>query len=101
MEKDPKEKTKKEVGNRFREIREYLDLSQDEFALVCEKKPKYVSRMEIGETDLRISTIDEVIGNLDMTKPEFFDYGKIPESLKTCREKKLKKFYYLFKRPKK
>ena len=48
--------SKKEVGNRLRDIRCKLDLTQEQFAEILDISPQLYKKMESGENNISLNT---------------------------------------------
>ncbi|WP_294273611.1 helix-turn-helix transcriptional regulator [uncultured Chryseobacterium sp.] len=61
-------------GKRVELFRKKLDLSYRGLAQKCDVDHSKISKIEKGEVDLRISTIQELAKGLDVHPQELFDF---------------------------
>jgi len=61
-------------GKRVEMFRKKLNLSYRELAQKCDVDHSNISKIEKGEVDLRISTIQELAKGLDVHPQELFDF---------------------------
>lgn len=65
---------KKQVGNRIKELRKKLGLSQEEFAFKCELDRTYITSLERGKRNVSLENLDKIAKAFDMSLSEFFDF---------------------------
>ncbi|MGX9985379.1 helix-turn-helix domain-containing protein [Soonwooa purpurea] len=65
---------RKAFGNRVKLFRKKLGLSYRELAQRCDVDHSNISKIEKGEVDLRISTIQELAKGLNIVPKELFDF---------------------------
>lgn len=75
---EQKKKAGEKFGKRLKEVREYLEMTQDKLAEVCDKKAEYISQVERGIYDVRRSTEETLIGGLGIKEKDFYDYDNLP-----------------------
>lgn len=61
-------------GKRVEKFRKQLGLSYRELAQKCEVDHSNISKIEKGEVDLRISTIQELSRGLEISPQQLFDF---------------------------
>lgn len=61
-----------ELGNRIRELRKKLGLSQEKFALKIEMDRTYFASVETGQRNISICNIKKIADGLDVTLEELF-----------------------------
>lgn len=61
-------------GKRVEMFRKKLNLSYRELAQKCDVDHSNISKIEKGEVDLRISTVQELAKGLDVHPQELFDF---------------------------
>jgi len=62
------------VGKRIQEIRTDKNLSQQDLAANCNYEKSYMSRIEAGKTDARLSTYNKIAKGLDVDLMELFRF---------------------------
>lgn len=65
---------RKAFGKRVGKFRKKLGLSYRELAQKCDVDHSNISKIEKGEVDLRISTIQELSRGLEISPKELFDF---------------------------
>ena len=65
---------KEQVGNRIKELRKRLGLSQEEFAFKCEMDRTYITSLERGKRNVSLENLDKIAKAFDMSLSEFFDF---------------------------
>ena len=73
-----KKRAGEKFGKRLKQVREYLDMSQEKLATACDKRPEYISQVERGLYDVRRSTEETLIEGLGIKEKEFYDYEYLP-----------------------
>ena len=66
------------VGERIREKRLLLGLTQEELSMMIERVPKYCADIERGSCGMSIETMLSLCEVLNMT-PDYLFFGKVPE----------------------
>ena len=65
------------IGEKIREKRKELQLTQEQFALKCELDRTYIANVEAGKRNISARNLDKVIYALETTFSEFFsDYER-------------------------
>ncbi len=64
---------KTKVGSRIRELRKYLNLSQEALALKSEVDRTYMTDVENGRRNISIEILEKIISALDVSIAEFFN----------------------------
>lgn len=64
---------KQKVGNRIRELRKNLELSQEALALKAEVDRTYVTDVENGRRNVSLEILERLIKALDVSIAEFFN----------------------------
>lgn len=62
----------KKIGNRIKELRLKLGLSQEKFALKIEMDRTYFASVENGKRNISIVNLEKIIGGLEVSFCEFF-----------------------------
>lgn len=60
------------VGRRVRELRQGIDISQEELAARAELHRNYVGSVERGERDIGITALSRLASALDVSVAQFF-----------------------------
>lgn len=63
------------VGNRIRELRKKRRLSQEELADMAKIHTAHLGRIERGEENPTLETVEKIINALDVSVGEFFNYN--------------------------
>lgn len=64
---------KQKVGNRIRELRKNLELSQEALALKAEVDRTYVTDVENGRRNVSLELLERIIKALNTSVSEFFN----------------------------
>jgi len=64
---------KQKVGNRIRELRKGLELSQEALALKAEVDRTYVTDVENGRRNISLEVLERIITALKVSYSEFFN----------------------------
>jgi transcriptional regulator with XRE-family HTH domain len=64
---------KQKVGNRIRELRKTLELSQEALALKAEVDRTYVTDVENGRRNVSLEILERLIKALNVSIAEFFN----------------------------
>jgi transcriptional regulator with XRE-family HTH domain len=64
---------KQKVGNRIRELRHELNLSQEALANIAEVDRTYMTDVENGRRNISIENLEKIIGALRISFTEFFN----------------------------
>lgn len=65
---------KEKVGQRIKELRTKLGLSQEEFAFRCELDRTYITSLERGKRNISLENLEKIAKAFNMTLSEFFDF---------------------------
>lgn len=60
------------VGNRIRELRNTIGLSQEKLALTANLDRTYIASVENGKRNISIVNLEKIVKALDCTLSEFF-----------------------------
>lgn len=60
------------IGNRIRELRSHIGLSQEKFAQKIGMDRTYFASVELGKRNISIVNIEKIANGLDVTLSEFF-----------------------------
>ncbi|MEO8108960.1 MAG: helix-turn-helix transcriptional regulator [Ginsengibacter sp.] len=63
---------KTKVGNRIRELRKELNLSQEALALKSEVDRTYITDVENGRRNISVEILEKIIAALEVSFTEFF-----------------------------
>ncbi|HAO07116.1 MAG TPA: transcriptional regulator [Chryseobacterium sp.] len=64
---------KQKVGERITFLRKKKELSQQQFSYVADMERTYLSHIEKGRKNISLSTLEKILGALDVTPNEFFN----------------------------
>ena len=62
------------VGQRIRELREQLGISQEELAARANLDRTYITSVERGKRNISIGTLEKIVVQLNCTMHEFFNF---------------------------
>ena len=62
------------VGNRIKELRNKLGISQEELGFRSGVHRTYIASLEVGKRNISISTLEKIVQALEVTFSEFFDF---------------------------
>ena len=65
---------KTKIGNRIKELRKELGLSQEKLANNCELDRTYVASVENGKRNISIINLEKIVKALNVSLKDFFDY---------------------------
>lgn len=65
---------KKKVGNRIKELRKELGLSQEKLANICELDRTYITSVENGRRNISIVNLEKIVNTLGVTLEKFFAF---------------------------
>ena len=65
---------KEKVGQRIKELRTKLGLSQEEFAFRCELDRTYITSLERGKRNVSLTNLEKIAKAFNMTLSEFFNF---------------------------
>lgn len=69
---EEQEETRRKIGERIRQLREGIGLSQEKFGNLHGLDRTQISRLERGESNFELNTLVQFIRALDVTLHEFF-----------------------------
>jgi transcriptional regulator with XRE-family HTH domain len=69
----PRMNVKQKVGNRIKELRKKLELSQEALALKAEVDRTYVTDVENGRRNVSVEILERLIKALNVSVKEFFN----------------------------
>ena len=64
----------KQLGNRIRAIREGKGLTQFDVSVIANTDNKHISRIELGQVDAQISTIEKIAVCFGISLKDLFDF---------------------------
>lgn len=67
-------KTRQMIGKRLREYRKSKKYSIEELAHKCGLNPAHLGKIERGERNFTIETLDKIVTALDLSYRELFDF---------------------------
>lgn len=62
------------VGNRIKQLRNKLGISQEELGFRSGVHRTYIASLEMGKRNVSIVTLEKIIKALEISLSEFFDY---------------------------
>ena len=62
------------VGNRIKEIRNKLGISQEELGFRSGVHRTYIASLEVGKRNVSIATLEKIVNALEVSFSEFFDF---------------------------
>jgi transcriptional regulator with XRE-family HTH domain len=62
------------VGNRIKELRNKLGISQEELGFRSGVHRTYIASLEVGKRNVSIATLEKIVIALEVTLSEFFDF---------------------------
>ena len=67
---------KEKVGQRIKELRTKLGLSQEEFAFRCELDRTYITSLERGKRNISLTNLEKIANAFNMSLSEFFNFKR-------------------------
>ena len=64
-----------DVGNRIKQLRKEMGLSQEKLALKAGLDRTYLAGIESGKRNATITSLKKVVDALEITMKDFFDFG--------------------------
>lgn len=64
----------KKVGNRIKELRGKLGVSQEELGFRSGVHRTYIASLEVGKRNISIATLEKIVNALEVSFSEFFDF---------------------------
>ena len=65
-----------QVGNRIKELRNNLVISQEELGFRSGVHRTYIASLEVGKRNISIATLEKIVDALEISLSEFFDFTK-------------------------
>ena len=62
------------VGNRIKELRNRLGISQEELGFRSGVHRTYIASLEVGKRNVSIATLEKIVVALEVSFSEFFDF---------------------------
>lgn len=62
------------VGNRIKELRGDLGISQEELGFRSGVHRTYIASLEVGKRNISIATLEKIINALEVSFSEFFNF---------------------------
>ena len=62
------------VGNRIKELRNKLSISQEELGFRSGVHRTYIASLEVGKRNVSIATLEKIVVALEVSFGEFFDF---------------------------
>lgn len=64
----------KEVGNRIKQLRSNLGISQEELGFRSGVHRTYIASLEVGKRNVSIVTLEKIVKALNVSMSDFFNY---------------------------
>lgn len=65
---------KKQVGNRIKELRNLLGISQEELGFRSGVHRTYIASLEVGKRNVSIVTLEKIVKALEVSMSDFFNF---------------------------
>ena len=62
------------VGNRIKELRNRLGISQEELGFRSGVHRTYIASLEVGKRNISIATLEKIVNALEVSFGEFFNF---------------------------
>lgn len=62
------------VGNRIKELRGKLGISQEELGFRSGVHRTYIASLEVGKRNISIATLEKIVNALEVSLSEFFNF---------------------------
>lgn len=62
------------VGNRIKELRNQLGISQEELGFRSGVHRTYIASLEVGKRNISVATLEKIVNALEVSFSEFFDF---------------------------
>lgn len=62
------------VGNRIKELRGKLGISQEELGFRSSVHRTYIASLEVGKRNISIATLEKIVKALEVSFSEFFNF---------------------------
>lgn len=66
--------TEEKVGNRIKELRGKLGISQEELGFRSGVHRTYIASLEVGKRNISIVTLEKIVNALEVSFSEFFNF---------------------------
>ena len=64
----------KQVGNRIKQLRNNLGISQEELGFRSGVHRTYIASLEVGKRNVSIATLEKIVKALNVSMSEFFNF---------------------------
>lgn len=65
---------KEQVGNRIKELRNVLGISQEELGFRSGVHRTYIASLEVGKRNISIVTLEKIVKALEISLSDFFNF---------------------------
>lgn len=65
---------KEQVGNRIKELRNVLGISQEELGFRSGVHRTYIASLEVGKRNISIVTLEKIVNALEISLSDFFNF---------------------------
>ena len=65
---------KEQVGNRIKELRNVLGISQEELGFRSGVHRTYIASLEVGKRNISIVTLEKIVNALEICLSDFFNF---------------------------
>ena len=65
---------KKQVGNRIKQLRNSLGISQEELGFRSGVHRTYIASLEVGKRNISIVTLEKIVKALNVSMSDFFNF---------------------------
>lgn len=62
------------VGKRIKELRNNLDISQEELGFRSGVHRTYIASLEVGKRNISVATLEKIVNALEVSFSEFFNF---------------------------
>ena len=62
------------VGNRIKELRNNLGISQEELGFRSGVHRTYIASLEVGKRNISVATLEKIVNALEVSFSEFFNF---------------------------
>ena len=76
---------KLKIGQRIKELREKVDMSQKDLAYTADLDRSYIASIENGQRNVSIVNIEKIANALNVTLKEFFNNNEFEKHTKSNR----------------
>ncbi len=71
-----KKETLRKISKKVKRLRKENNLTQFQLSINAELDIRIIQRLEVGETDVRVSTIVKLANGFNLSLSEFLDFSK-------------------------